>query len=226
MYPFYAQEQAHSRHPRPSQSHAMGGRGAPSPYGGSPYPHEIMPYGHSAYYNYRDPYSMVQGMMPQSYFPAYPQVPSPTQTDAKSSPAAPLADAAKDEAIARLEKLIIDERKERETRQAAIEREAAEKAAREQQLAHDKKIAEEAAALARADAEKKAANDAAKAKDDAEKAAAAAASGAEASKKPPPEKKKPIKFKDAVGRKFSFPFELCSTWQVRFPDTLVHQSAR
>ncbi|RAL60978.1 hypothetical protein DID88_010074 [Monilinia fructigena] len=29
---------------------------------------------------------------------------------------------------------------------------------------------------------------------------------------PPEEKKKPIKFKDAVGRKFSFPFELCATW--------------
>lgn len=28
------------------------------------------------------------------------------------------------------------------------------------------------------------------------------------------ERKKPIKFKDAVGRKFSFPFELCCTWQV------------
>lgn len=198
-----------------------------------------MPFAPGAYYNYRDPYSMVQGMMPQSYFPSYPQVPSPTQAEANSSPApAPTpapADAAKDEAIARLEKLILDERTERENkeaaRQAAIEREAAEKAAREQQLAHDRKIAEEAAALARADAEKKAAEDAAKAKEDAEKAAAAAASeaaaaataaaaeaanaaAAEASKKPPPEKKKPIKFKDAVGRKFSFPFELCSTWQV------------
>lgn len=206
----------------------MGSHGAPSPYGGSTYPHEMMPYGPSAYYNYRDPYSMVQGMMPQSYFPAYPQIPSPTQRDAKSSPAGPPADAAKDEAIARLEKLILDERTERETkeaaRQAAIEREAAEKAAREQQLAHDKKIAEDAAALARADAEKKAAEDAAKAKEDAEKAAAAAAAKAaatkaEAPKKPPAEKKKPIKFKDAVGRKFSFPFELCSTWQVSSPNT-------
>jgi hypothetical protein len=28
------------------------------------------------------------------------------------------------------------------------------------------------------------------------------------------ERKKPIKFKDAVGRKFSFPFEMCCTWQV------------
>lgn len=205
----------------------MGGHGSPSPYGGSPYHHELMPFPPHGYYNYRDPYSMVQGMLPQSYYPPYPQVPSPTQADAKSSPSSSTApapaDAAKDEAIARLEKLILDERTERENkeaaRQAAIEREAAEKAAREQQLAHDRKIAEEAAALARADAEKKAAEDAAKAKEEAEKAAAAEAANAaaEASNKPAPEKKKPIKFKDAVGRKFSFPFELCSTWQVGVP---------
>jgi hypothetical protein len=31
---------------------------------------------------------------------------------------------------------------------------------------------------------------------------------------PPEEKKKPIKFKDAIGRKFSFPFHLCCTWVV------------
>lgn len=29
-----------------------------------------------------------------------------------------------------------------------------------------------------------------------------------------PGKKQPIKFKDVVGRKFLFPFELSSTWQV------------
>lgn len=34
--------------------------------------------------------------------------------------------------------------------------------------------------------------------------------------KKPPEKKKPLKFKDEVGRKFNFPFHLCSTWQVSF----------
>jgi hypothetical protein len=31
---------------------------------------------------------------------------------------------------------------------------------------------------------------------------------------PKDDKKKPIKFKDAVGRKFSFPFHLCATWVV------------
>ncbi|KAJ6006571.1 hypothetical protein N7451_004515 [Penicillium sp. IBT 35674x] len=167
--------------------------------------------------------------------------------------------AAKDEAIARLEKLILDDRTERENREAArlaaIAAEEAERLAREKQLAHDQAIASvaaaEAAALARADAEQRAATEAAKAKEEAEKAAAeaaakakedsaqaaqdaatkaleaveaanaaAAAAAAKAkeeeenkNKVPPPEKKKPIKFKDAVGRKFSFPFELCSTWQ-------------
>lgn len=29
-------------------------------------------------------------------------------------------------------------------------------------------------------------------------------------------KKKPIRFKDAVGRKFSFPFHLCATWAVSY----------
>ena len=38
----------------------------------------------------------------------------------------------------------------------------------------------------------------------------------EASKSPlsTPEKKKAIKFRDAVGRKYSFPFHLCNTWAV------------
>jgi hypothetical protein len=139
--------------------------------------------------------------------------------------------------------LILDDRLAREAKEQereakelaqrqAIERAAAEKAAQEAQTAHDRKITLEAAALARADAEKKAAEDAAKAKAEAEKATAAAAADAaaaataaakEAAAKaaepppppPPPEKKQPIKFKDAIGRKFSFPFELCATWQVR-----------
>jgi hypothetical protein len=33
---------------------------------------------------------------------------------------------------------------------------------------------------------------------------------------PTKSKSKPIKFKDAVGRKFSFPFDLCKTWGGRF----------
>ncbi|KAJ5875528.1 uncharacterized protein N7473_012875 [Penicillium subrubescens] len=278
MHQFYPHDQGHPRHPSrpPPQSRMdphnpqphmpphMAGHVSPSPYGASPFHQELMHYAPNPFLNYRDPYSMIPGMVPPGFFP-YPQVPSPSQLpEAAKSPApapaptpapapapepasapAPAADAAKDEAIARLEKLIMDERAEREAKEAAriaaIEREKAEKAAREQQLAHDRKIAEEAAFLARTDAEKRAAEAAAAAKDEAEKLAATAASeaaaaatkaatdaaaaaaeqaakeaasaAAAAANKPPPEKKKPIKFKDAVGRKFSFPFELCATWQ-------------
>ncbi|KAJ5291123.1 hypothetical protein N7478_000374 [Penicillium angulare] len=268
----YFQEQMHGRHPQqppqprmdphnhPQHLHHMGAPGVPSPFAGTPFHHELMPYGPNGYYNnYRDPYSMFPGMMPPSYFP-YPQVPSPAQAEAKSPPtpapdeAHPEAakDTTKDEAIARLEKLILDERTERENKEAArlaaIEAAAAEKLAREKQLAHDTAIAEAAASsaatMARTEAEKRAAEEAAKAKEEAEKAAAEAAVKAKEdaekaatdaatkaleaaglaaakakeeeeakNKVPPPEKKKPIKFKDAVGRKFSFPFELCATWQ-------------
>ena len=39
----------------------------------------------------------------------------------------------------------------------------------------------------------------------------------EAKVKPPPEKKAPIKFKDAIGRKYQFPFEMCCKWNVCVP---------
>lgn len=56
-------------------------------------------------------------------------------------------------------------------------------------------------------------------------AAAAAAAEAEAAKQEvtpctasaPAEKRKPIKYKDCIGRKFEFPFELADTWQVCLP---------
>ncbi|GAB1191479.1 hypothetical protein APSETT444_000658 [Aspergillus pseudonomiae] len=171
-----------------------------------------------------------------------PMAQGPGQVESTGSPPPPPTDTSKDEAIARLEKLILEERTEREAReqreaarQAALEQEAAEQAAREERAAHEMRIVEEAATRARAEAEQKAAEEAAKAKKEAEEAAAAAAAEAAAaateaanaaaaeaiaaaraaaSDKPPPEKKKPIKFKDAVGRKFSFPFDLCCTWQV------------
>lgn len=265
---------------QPPMPHGMGPHiHHPPPYAG--YPHELMAYGQAGFYRDQPGYfgGPIPAMMPQHYWgPAYPPVPSPpTQPEAKSPPPptpapepapapapAPApepapppppapADTAKDEQIARLEKLILDDRLDREAKEKereakelakkqAIERAAAEKAAQEAQTAHDRKITLEAAALARADAEKKAAEDAAKAKEEAEKATAAAAEAAaaaataaanEAAAKaaeppppppppPPPEKKQPIKFKDAIGRKFSFPFELCATWQVRHPISLVY----
>jgi len=208
----------------------------------------MIPYG-AAYFPYNQPYPMVPGMVTPSYFNPYPRVSSPSQAETTPAPATSQVDTAKDDAIARLEKLILDERAEREAkeaaRQAAIEKEAAEKAAREERAAAEKKIIDEAAArataIAKAEAEKKAAEEAAKAKKVAEEAAAAVAEAAAAAReaanaaaaeavaaaaaaaKPPPEKKKPIKFKDAVGRKFSFPFHLCCTWEVGHFNILVNQ---
>ncbi|KAB8070311.1 hypothetical protein BDV29DRAFT_35518 [Aspergillus leporis] len=226
--------------PQHTVAHSLSSHG-PSPYGGSPLgPHDLIPYGPGGYYPFREPYGMVPGMIHPSYFNPYPRVPSPSQVESSGSPPPPM-DTSKDEAIARLEKLILEERLEREAkeqreaaRQAVLEQEAAEQAAREERAAHEKRIAEEAAARAKAEAEQKAAEEAAKAKKEAEEAATAAAAEAAAaateaanaaaaeaiaaaraaaSDKPLPEKKKPIKFKDAVGRKFSFPFDLCCTWQ-------------
>ncbi|KAE8398190.1 hypothetical protein BDV37DRAFT_288730 [Aspergillus pseudonomiae] len=238
--PSHARGDSHnpSQHPlaRSLSSHG------PSPYGGAPLgPNDLVPYGPGGYYPFREPYGMVPGMIHPSYFNPYPRVPSPSQVESTGSPPPPPTDTSKDEAIARLEKLILEERTEREAReqreaarQAALEQEAAEQAAREERAAHEMRIVEEAATRARAEAEQKAAEEAAKAKKEAEEAAAAAAAEAAAaateaanaaaaeaiaaaraaaSDKPPPEKKKPIKFKDAVGRKFSFPFDLCCTWQ-------------
>ncbi|KAJ5730145.1 uncharacterized protein N7483_004653 [Penicillium malachiteum] len=293
IHPFYA-EQAHrglhQPHPQSRMDHhplaPMGGPHTMPPYGAPPYHPEMMPYNPNGYYNYADPYAMYPGMPPYEPKAASP-APAPAPTPAPAPPPAeeapkepPPADTAKDEAIARLEKLIMDERLERETKEAnrlaAIAAEAAEKAERDRQSAHDRAIAEaaasEAAAIARKDAEARAAEEAAKAKEEAIAAANAAAAAAtenaekaaevatakaleavhaaaakakedeaakakeeadkakaeadkaaaeeaarkaeeEAKNRPPViEKKKPIKFKDAVGRKFSFPFELCETW--------------
>ncbi len=36
------------------------------------------------------------------------------------------------------------------------------------------------------------------------------------------ERKKPLKFKDAIGRRFSFPFHLCNTWHVSHDQAFQH----
>ncbi|KAM3075257.1 hypothetical protein ACMFMG_007299 [Clarireedia jacksonii] len=73
-----------------------------------------------------------------------------------------------------------------------------------------KKLANERAEWARKAAEAQSAIEkrAAEKQAELEKKAAAAAAAAP----PPDDKKKPIRFKDAIGRKFSFPFQLCATW--------------
>ncbi|EER36741.1 predicted protein [Histoplasma capsulatum H143] len=219
-----------------------GPHGSPhgGPHGGPAY---FPPYGHQFP-------PIPHGMPPPHFFHQFQRQPSPPPKEPTPPPAAPAAPPAppqpdpKDEAIARLEKLILEERMEREAkelaREAAIEKAARDKAIAEERAAVEKKIAEEAAAkaskIAREEAMKeaeiKAAEEAAKAKIAAEEAAAIAAAEATekataeaaiktaeavaaataAARAPSTEKKKPIKFKDAVGRKFSFPFHLCNTW--------------
>ncbi|KAI9826468.1 MAG: hypothetical protein M1819_007361 [Sarea resinae] len=111
---------------------------------------------------------------------------------------------------------------------AAADKKAAEEAAaivaaaaKEAKEAAERKAAEEAAAAAaKAAGDLKAAEEALKAAEEAaaakeaalSKEAEAAKAAAAAAKPVPDNKKKPIKFKDAVGRKFSFPFHLCNTW--------------
>lgn len=238
-----------SRGQSPPEQHMM-----PPPvnphYNGGPFPPpDLIPYNPAAYFPYGQ--NFPGAVVGHPFFG-----PIPPKSESPSATSQP--DTAKDEAIARLEKLILDERQERElrdaAREAAIAKAAADKLAAEERAIAEKKIADAAAAKATAaaneEAEKKLAEEAAKAQKAAEELAAQAAADAKkaaeeaaaiaaeeakkaadeaaaiavaeakkaaeeaAANKPPPEKKKPIKFKDAVGRKFNFPFHLCSTWQV------------
>ena len=124
--------------------------------------------------------------------------------------------------------MLLDQKAEQEARELAARKAEEDRAALAE--AEKKKADEiaaaaaEAAAKATTEAEKKAADkaaeEAAKAAEEAAKAKADADAAIAAAAVPPPpppppeEKKKPIKFKDAVGRKFSFPFHLCATWEV------------
>lgn len=145
--------------------------------------------------------------------------------------------------LAKLEKLILAQKDEQLKREAAADAaRAAEKAAADAEatkVAAEKKAAAEAAKQlleaaqkAREEAEKKAAAEAEETKKAHEKALAEAKAAAEelekakkaaedeaAKLKPSDAPKPPIKFKDAVGRKFSFPWHLCKSWKVcRYPN--------
>jgi hypothetical protein len=207
---------------------------------------------HGMYY----PFGMGQSQPPQ---PPQPQ-PTPPQQPPNSGPTPPppVESSKDDEKFARLEQLILDQKKEAEEKEArarkvAEEKEAAEKKAAEELAA--RKAAEEAVAKAAADAaaaatavakeaaeavakeaaeaaEKRLAEESA-ARKAAEEAAAKASAAAEAAAaevaaatKPKAEKKKPLRFKDAVGRKFSFPFHLCQTWAVRIPVYILTSGIR
>ena len=156
-------------------------------------------------------------MPPQPMFHPYPVYSSPPVVNTPP----PSSDTSKDdEKFARLEKLLLDQKEEQAAKEAAMEKatkEAAEKAAAEAEKAKEIKAASDSAAKkAKEQVEQEHKEAAEKAEKAAKEAAEKAAKEADAAKPPPApkEKLKPIKFKDAVGRKFSFPFHLCSTWSV------------
>ncbi|KAI1776091.1 hypothetical protein F4818DRAFT_457618 [Hypoxylon cercidicola] len=109
-----------------------------------------------------------------------------------------------------------------EAAKAAAAKKAAEEAAERKRIEEDAKIKAELDARKKVEDEKaaaeaaKAAEDAKKKEEDAFKKRAfeeAKLKAEEANKKSLGKDKAPIRFKDAVGRKFSFPFHLCQTWQ-------------
>ncbi|KAI4145506.1 MAG: hypothetical protein LQ341_002367 [Variospora aurantia] len=210
-----------------------------APHPGTPYSgHEMIHHTPApTFYPYAPQgYPVHQAVGPPAMYPPYPGVYSPPP--ANTPP--PSGDSSKDdEKFARIEKLFLDQKADLEAKEAAAIKAAQDAAAKAEA---DKKIADDIAAAAAAaaaaateEAEKKAAEraaeEAAKAKAVAEeaekKATEAETKAAEAEKKaaeaaaavppppppPPEERKKPIRFKDAVGRKFSFPFHLCNTWE-------------
>ncbi|KAG8525424.1 uncharacterized protein KY384_009068 [Bacidia gigantensis] len=177
------------------------------------------PYSPSAapYYHYPPQgYPMPQQMPSHPIYPQFYPVPSPAPVN--TPPPSSETSNKDDEKFARLEKMLLDQKEEAASKEAAIAKAAADKAAQEEadaKKAAEIKVATEAAAAAakeEAEKEHQAAEEkkAAEAKAAAEADAAAAAAAAAAA--PPKEKDKPIKFRDAVGRKFSFPFHLCATW--------------
>lgn len=212
------------QHAAPNMGNPMMPHPGAPPYSGQ----EMMHHTQTAQFYPYPPqgYAMHQTVAPPAAYLPIQAVYSPSPAPGNATPP-PSADNSKDdEKFARIEKLILDQKAEQAAKEAAAIKAAEEAAAK---AAADKKYADDiaaaaaaAAAVATEEAEKKAADkaaeDAAKAKAAADEAEAKAAEAAAAAPPPPPpppeEKKKPIRFKDAVGRKFSFPFNLCSTWDV------------
>ncbi|KAM3414664.1 hypothetical protein BST61_g9822 [Cercospora zeina] len=120
---------------------------------------------------------------------------------------------AKNDEIAALKELIKKHEEERVAREKAWIAEPAAKKAKEEHEAAVKKAKEEhEAKLAEAE----------KAKEEAEKAKKALEDEAAKNKPTPDSLKAPIRFKDAVGRKFSFPWAICKTWKGM--ETLIKQA--
>jgi len=202
---------------------------APNPFA-PPYAYSQAPSvaSHSTGY-YPDPRGSVQGynmpMMPYGHGIAYPY-PSPPMSMASTD----------DKKMDRLEEFLVQQERARVARDEARERKLeAEKVAAEARAAKEaeerktaealanaaksaKEEAEAKAAAREAESEKKhkEAIEASKKKLDAAKAAEQEAKKEMETHKPSDDSLMgPIKFKDAVGRKFSFPWKICKTWKVR-----------
>ncbi|KAI9700583.1 MAG: hypothetical protein M1820_006737 [Bogoriella megaspora] len=219
------------RHPQAHQRHSLYGEMEMFRY--PPYPPYPPHWGHTPPPPQPPPQAAPAPAPTPAPAPATPAPPAPAAPPAAPPPPAEEKTDAKYEALL---KLIKDQEMDRIRREDEIRK-------REEEQAAAKKRAEETAAALKAaansakkDAEAKAADEAKKAKDEADKALADAKEAAdkalaeakdaadkatkeaeeqkkvaEAATKPVPQP--PIKFKDAVGRKFSFPFHLCKTWK-------------
>lgn len=185
-------------------------------------PHMMPGYGHPGYPGY--PPSHHASPPPPAPAPA----PAPAPVEEKKEPP---KEEKKDDAMVKemeaLRALIKQQDEERIAREKAIEAaELAKKLKAEQEAQKNQEIAA-ASAAAKAEAEKAAEDAAKKAKEESDKKLAEAeAAKVELEKKQkeleeavqkntplPDMQKAPIKFKDAVGRKFSFPWHLCKTWK-------------
>lgn len=224
-----------AQHGAPNMGNPMIAHPGAAPYPGQEMMHHTQP---AQFYPYPPQgYTVPPAIGPPALYHPYPAIFSQSPALPANNTPPPSADSSKDdEKFARIEKLFLDQKAEQAAKEAAAIKAAEEAAAK---AAADKKYAEDIAAAAAAaaaaateEAEKKAADkaadkaaeEAAKAKAAAEEAEKKAAEALAAVPPPPPappppppppeEKKKPIRFKDAVGRKFSFPFHLCNTWDV------------
>lgn len=234
MVPYgFSAYQQHAPPPGPAPGY-FGHHGVPS--------HEMMPHNpHPGFYSYPPqqqgfpmpvspppamypPYPLMYPPAPPVAAPAPVPTPAPPAAPADPPPAAaspqpPLDSSRDDEKFARLEKLFLDEKADRDAREAAAAKALADAEAKAKA---DKEKAEEiaaassaAAAAAKAEAQQEYKDATEKANAEAAAAEAAAAAAAAAAPPPPPkEKDKPIKFKDAIGRRFNFPFHMCNTWTV------------
>ena len=179
-------------------------------------------------------------------YPAYADQPTPAVTT-RSPPLSASDTSKEDEKFARIEKLLLEQEAKQLEREAAVKVAATAKIAKAEAEARKAAVAATAAReevvkqyqAAEKDRAAKAEAEAQKAEEIAKASASAAAAvreevereyhatAAAIAKPPAPlkQKDKPIKFKDAVGRRYNFPFDICHTWSVGYSN-LMEFSAR